>query len=344
MGFDFRRLPKSLQLRLAPLYAPAETPATGSGWLLPNDIYLGDARELLDRIEPNSIALAVWSPPYFVGKSYEKHLTFEEWKDLLRTVIIKHFRIIKPGGFVVINIADILAFPDPSMPRIQMEAVDKRRSPVTLEDVLRVKQQFPHYNRYQIAKVLGCSEQTVDRRLHGNNIRGGKYATQTRVKLVGGHIEEWAAEAGFYLYDRRVWVKDPAWENNPWFTTSYRSIDEFEYLYFLWKPGITKFRRSRLSRDEWREWGHRSVWRFPSVRANRIHEAQFPIELPRRVIRLLTEPEDVVLDCFMGSGTTALAAVLEGRRFIGIEIMPEYVELAKRRVAVLQRTGYVLES
>ncbi len=346
LGFAFSRLPKSLQLQLFNIYFEVENLKERSNgspghWLTPNEIYLGDARDLLQRIEPNSVALSVWSPPYFVGKNYEKDLTFDDWKNLLRTVIVRHFPIIKPGGFVVINIADILTFPDPSMPRIQMEAVDRRRSPVTLEDVLQVKRKHPDYNRYQIAKVLGCSEQTVDRRLHGNNIRGGKYAAQTRVKLVGGLIEEWATEAGFYLYDRRVWVKDPAWENNPWFTLSYRSIDEFEYLYFLWKPGITKFRRSRLSRDEWRDWGSRSVWRFPSVRANRIHEAQFPIELPRRVIRLLTEPGEIVLDCFMGSGTTALAAVLENRQFIGIELLPEYVELARRRVWLLRRTGRV---
>jgi DNA modification methylase len=96
---------------------------------------------------------------------------------------------------------------------------------------------------------------------------------------------------------------------------------------------VTRFRRSRLSSDEWREWGSRAVWRFPSVRKNDVHEAQFPIELPRRLIRLLSDPDDIILDCFMGSGTTAIAALMENRQFIGIEIVPEYAQLAQQRVA-----------
>jgi len=184
-------------------------------------------------------------------------------------------------------------------------------------------------NRYQIASLLGCSEQTVDRRLNGNNIRGGKYEAQTRVKIVGGFVEEWALSAGFYPYDRRIWVKDAAWENSRWHTLSYRSVDEFEYLYFFWKPGITVIDRSRLTKEEWTQWGSRGVWSFASVRTNVDHEAKFPIELPRRTIRLLTDPGDVVLDCFLGSGTTAIAALEERRQFIGIEKEAKYVALAK---------------
>jgi site-specific DNA-methyltransferase (adenine-specific) len=243
-----------------------------------------------------------------------------------------HFPIIKPGGFLVTNIADILCFKDAEMPRIQAEAVNKKRSPVTREDILQAMAQYPTYNRYQLAKLLGCSEQTIDRRLNGNNIRGGKYDPQTRVKIVGGLVEEWALQAGFYPYDRRVWVKDAAWENSRWASLSYRSVDEFEYLYFFWKPGITKFDRERLSPEEWKEWGSRAVWNFPSVRANDDHEAKFPLELPLRVIRLLTEPDEIVLDCFMGSGTTAIAAIQEKRQYIGIELEEKYVELARTRM------------
>lgn len=189
--------------------------------------------------------------------------------------------------------------------------------------------------------MLGCSEQTIDRRLNGNNIRGGKYAIQTRVHLVGGIIEEAGVNAGLYLYDRRVWVKDAAWENSRWHTLSYRSVDEFEYLYFFWKPGTIVVDRDKLSPEEWTSWGSRGVWRFPSVRANDDHEAKFPIELPRRVIRLLTAPGDVVLDCFMGSGTTALAAIQDGRAYIGIELQPHYLELS-RKACELEKSRQVL--
>ena len=329
LGFSFRRLPEHLRAQLEPLYTAPET--TGA-YLAVDRVYQGDARDLLPRIMPNSIALAVWSPPYFVGKEYEAHLTFEDWKDLLREVIALHFPIVKPGGFLVINIADILCFKDPSMPRIQAEAVSRRRCPVTREDILKAMAEHPDYNRYQLARLLGCSEQTIDRRLHGNNIRGGKYEVQTRVKIVGGLVEEWALAGGFYIYDRRVWVKDAAWENSRWASLSYKSVDESEYLYFLWKPGITKYDRRRLTREEWKAWGSRGVWHIPSVRANDDHEAKFPVELPRRVIKLLTDPGETVLDCFLGSGTTAIAAIRENRRYIGIEIEEKYVRLAQRRI------------
>lgn len=56
-------------------------------------------------------------PPYLVGKEYESHLSFEDWQSLWRTVIALHYDLLKPGGFLVINIADILCFKDAGMPR-----------------------------------------------------------------------------------------------------------------------------------------------------------------------------------------------------------------------------------
>lgn len=326
----FTRLPKHLQERLRPVFRPSKSEARH---LALDEVYEGDARFLLPKVEPNSVAVSVWSPPYFVGKSYESDLSFDDWQVLLKTVIHLHFPIIKPGGFLVINIADILCFKDPSMPRIQAEAVNQRKSRVTREDVLHVMSEHPKMNRYQLADLLGCSEQTIDRRLNGNNIRGGKYETQTRVKIVGGLVEGWALSGGFYPHDRRVWVKDAAWENSRWASLSYRSVDEFEYLYFFWKPGFTRVDRSRLTKEEWKDWGSRGVWNIPSVRANDDHEAKFPLELPVRVIRLLTEPGEVVLDCFLGSGTTAVAALLNSRRFIGIEKDHKSATLARQQLA-----------
>jgi len=330
--FNINRLPKNLQEQFRGLYGEDRN-GSASAYLVPDTIYCGDARNLLPLIDPNSIALSVWSPPYFVGKEYEAHLTFDDWQSLLADIIELHFPIIKPGGFLVINIADILVFKDSSMPRIQADAIHRKRSPVTREDVRQAMAEHPDYTRYQIAALLKCSEQTVDRRLNGNNMRGGKYETQTRVKIVGGLVEQWALDAGFFPYDRRVWVKDAAWENSRWHSLSYKAVDEFEYLYIFWKPGITQYNRMRLSADEWREWGSRAVWNFPSVRVNDDHEAKFPVELPTRAIRLLTDIDDIVLDCFMGSGTTAVAAVHEQRHYIGIEIEAKYVRLARRRVA-----------
>ena len=301
------------------------------GFLEENAIYCGDARDLLRDVRPESVALSFWSPPYFVGKSYERDMEYEDWQGLIREVVMLHHRILKPGGFLAINVADVLVFPDSDMPRIQADVVSNKRSTVTREQVLELQSRRPTFNRYQIAELLGCSEQTVDRRLANNNARGGKAAVQSRVKLVGGMIEEWGSEAGLYLYDRRVWVKDPCWENSRWHSLSYRSVDEFEYIYVFWKPGITTVDRARLSRSEWSDWGSRGVWSIRSVRANDVHEAQFPAELARRVIRLLTAADDLVVDCFIGSGTTAMAAIEARRRYIGMELSPRYATLARER-------------
>lgn len=319
-------------------YTRSESPLP-AGFLAVDQIHYGDCRELLPKIAPNSVALSVWSPPYFVGKSYEKDLTFEAWQDLLDTVIHQHHPILKPGGFLVVNIADILCFADPSIPRIQAETHSSNRLPLTREDVLRAQVEHPGFNRYQLAELLGVSEQTIDRRLKDNNIRGGKYAPQTRVKLVGCLLEDAAYAAGLYLYDRRIWVKDAAWENSRWHSGSYRAVDEFEYLYFFWKPGITKVARDRLAKEEWPAWGSRAVWHIPSVRANDTHEAKFPVELPRRLIRLLTDPGDTVLDCFVGSGTTAVAAIETGRHYIGIDKESRYAKLARRACAAAMKAS-----
>ncbi len=69
---------------------------------------------------------------------------------------------------------------------------------------------------------------------------------------------------------------------------------------------------------------------------NKSHSAVFPLDLPQWFIRLFTVPGDVVLDPFIGSGTTAAAAVTLGRRFVGIDVNTEYVELSRERIRDLQ--------
>lgn len=75
------------------------------------------------------------------------------------------------------------------------------------------------------------------------------------------------------------------------------------------------------------------VWRIQPESAKRVgHPAPFPVELPRRLIELYTYKDDVVLDPFMGSGSTAVAAVRTGRRYVGYDTDPEYVTLAESRI------------
>ena len=256
-----------------------------------NNIYLGDSCELLKAIEDNSVSLSFWSPPYFLGKEYEEGESYDSWQTMLKTVITEHYRILKPGGFLVINIADILSFEDPKMPKIMGLNPSNRKCAVTRDMVVKAKEEHPDFNRDQLAALLNCSEQTIDRRLNGNNIRGGRYATGTHVKLVGGNLEQYAYDAGLFLYDKRIWKKDPAWANCKWTTNTLKAVSETEDLYVFWKAGEYVVNRERLTPQEWKDWGYRQVWEISSVRANDIHPAMFPLTLASRVIKLFDYPQ-----------------------------------------------------
>jgi site-specific DNA-methyltransferase (adenine-specific) len=297
-----------------------------------NKIYEGRAEHLIRRLQPESVSLSFWSPPYFVGKEYERGETYRTWQQLLRSVIRGHAPVLKPGGFMVANIADILCFEDEAIPRYQAMNLSQQKSNVTREMVLAAKAKFPQYSRYQLADLLGCSEQTVDRRLNGNNIRGGKHATQTRVKLAGGALETYAYSCGLYLYDHRIWAKDPAWANSKWTSNSLKAVQEFEDLYIFWKPGQQIIDRVKLQPHEWKEWGARAIWHIESVRANDDHPAKYPLRLAERVVRLYSDEGDTVLDPFVGSGTTAIAAIKCGRNYVGFEKQGEYVRLANENI------------
>ncbi len=82
------------------------------------------------------------------------------------------------------------------------------------------------------------------------------------------------------------------------------------------------------------------LWSIPPESARRVgHPAPFPVELPEQLIRLYTFRDDLVLDPFMGSGSALVAAARLGRRYVGYDLDPEYVDIARRRVAVALDDG-----
>jgi site-specific DNA-methyltransferase (adenine-specific) len=90
---------------------------------------------------------------------------------------------------------------------------------------------------------------------------------------------------------------------------------------------------STVTKDEFME-ATTDLWELPTESAQRVgHPAPFPVELPRRVIELYTYPGDLVLDPFMGSGSTAVAAARTGRHYVGYDTDAEYVAAAEARVA-----------
>lgn len=79
--------------------------------------------------------------------------------------------------------------------------------------------------------------------------------------------------------------------------------------------------------------GTLSIWDIPPESAKRIgHPAPFPVALIERLIKLYTYAGDIVLDPFLGSGTTAVAAIKTGRHYVGYDISKEYIELAEARI------------
>ena len=81
------------------------------------------------------------------------------------------------------------------------------------------------------------------------------------------------------------------------------------------------------------------MWVFPNVKNNHVektvHPCQFPVELVERLVLSLTEPGDSVLDPYMGVGTTVVGALMHGRRGYGCDVVEQYVEIARERVAAL---------
>lgn len=78
----------------------------------------------------------------------------------------------------------------------------------------------------------------------------------------------------------------------------------------------------------------RDVWTFGQARGDRFHPTQKPLDLMERCVQLFTNPGDLVVDPFAGSGTTLVAAKIHGRRYLGSDITPEYVEAANKRLSL----------
>ena len=109
-----------------------------------------------------------------------------------------------------------------------------------------------------------------------------------------------------------------------------RSFSEFIIVSHKETPYLQHKGKTDLEKDEFLRWT-KNVWFFPSEN-DREHPAPFPEELPRRCIKLYSYIGDLVLDPFMGSGTTGVVCKKIKRNFIGIEIDKKYYELSKNRI------------
>jgi DNA modification methylase len=148
-------------------------------------------------------------------------------------------------------------------------------------------------------------------------------------------------DLGFLMRGEIIWDKgasaavSTAWGS--WQSPANPTLrDTHEYVLVFSKGNFSRKkladRESTITREEFLELT-KSVWTFPAESAKKVgHPAPFPVELPYRLLQLYTYSGEVVLDPFMGSGQTALAALKAGRRFVGYDNDDDYVRLADGRI------------
>jgi len=160
------------------------------------------------------------------------------------------------------------------------------------------------------------------------------------------YINQIMKEIGFLMRGEIIWDKSAsAGSSCAW--GSFKSAsnpclrDIHEYI-LIFSKGDYKLPRLKIEKEERcdtiesKEFVEftKSIWRFPTVSAKRVgHPAPFPVELPRRLIELYSFKGDVVMDPFMGSGSTCIAALDSNRRYLGIDIDQEYCDLALNRIS-----------
>jgi len=168
------------------------------------------------------------------------------------------------------------------------------------------------------------------------------------------YIIEDMLDIGYQMRGEVIWDKgssaSPSTAWGTWLSAANPILrDIHEYILVFSKEAFNRKRLpnkiSTISRKEFLEYT-KSVWAFPAEQAHKVgHPAPFPEELPYRLIQLYTFKSEVILDPFVGSGSTCIAALKASRHYIGYDIKKEYVELAERRTkAFLDSRSSLFES
>ncbi len=157
------------------------------------------------------------------------------------------------------------------------------------------------------------------------------------------YISKIMIDIGFSMRGEIIWNKaasaSPSTAWGSWQSATNPTLrDVHEYILVFSKGDYRRDKGKKdntISKEQFMEWT-KSIWTMNAESARRIgHPAPFPEELPYRLIQLYSFKGDIILDPFMGSGTTAVAALKTDRKFIGFDISQEYIDLAKRRVEQL---------
>jgi len=154
------------------------------------------------------------------------------------------------------------------------------------------------------------------------------------------YISKIMIEIGFKMRGEIIWNKaasaSPSTAWGSWQSAANPTLrDVHEYILIFSKGDYKREKESKensISKEQFIEWT-KSIWTMNAESARRIgHPAPFPEELPFRLMQLYSFKSDIILDPFMGSGTTALSAIKSERKFVGYDISKEYVALAEKRL------------
>lgn len=252
-----------------------------------NEIFVQDARRLIEYLPSNSVALVVTSPPYFAGKEYEQTLgengvpgSYFEYLELLTEVFAACEEVLEPGGRIAVNVANLGRRPYRSLSA----------------DVIGILQDLGLLMRGEVVWWKG--------RAAGGSCAWGTFQRPSNPVL--RDVTERVVIASKGRFDRALSPKQRHEKDLPSTAT--------------------------ISRDEFLE-ATTDLWEIAPASATRVgHPAPFPVELPKRLIELYTYKGDLILDPFMGAGTTAVAALRTDRRFVGFETDSNYVKNANSRI------------
>lgn len=286
-----------------------------------NRIIHGDARNMAE-VANASVQLVVTSPPYNVGMNYDVHddnMTSGEWRHMLKGVIKECHRVLVPGGRLCINVANTGRAPYVPLHFIIGGIIEQASESWLMRGEII-------WDRGASAGVstawgsFGRASNPVLRDVHEYILVYSK----DQYDMSG---RETGITAGQFVgWTRSIWRPE-------------------ERVGAVQKKAAQKIRYGRQhgKSDEWiaeqiaraadsvyAEAGD-SVWLMNTAN-DRSHPAPFPVELPRRLVLLYSEPGGVVLDPFMGTGSTGIAALREGRQFVGYDVSAEYCRLAADRL------------
>jgi site-specific DNA-methyltransferase (adenine-specific)/site-specific DNA-methyltransferase (cytosine-N4-specific) len=270
------------------------------------DIYLGDARFILQEIEDNTVDLIVTSPPYAdQRKDTYGGIPVNEYVDWFLPISQELLRVLKPTGTFILNIKE--------------RVVNGERSTYVIELILGMKRQGWLWTEEFI--------------WHKKNCYPGKWPN--RFRDAWERLLQFNKTKQFNMYQEAVMV--PMGE---WAKTRLKKLSETDKIRDASKVG-SGFGKN-ISNWIGRKMAYpTNVVHLATECSNKNHSAAFPEELPSWFIKLFTKENDTVMDPFMGSGTTLFAAQKLKRNAIGIEILEEYYESVKQSIQPAQL--YLLE-